>query len=238
MLAWLQHFSASNKDTVLGAGVVAIVAAAIGFVLTSFGAWRQRRNQEATTRLSIYAQLHRIATLSRGHLAYLEQPDKPPYIWLPVFNLNLPSFESVERISVLTPREVYEITSFFYVYQEQLAYLLGNARPKNGAQVPGIDPPVMPAPTSIAAGCFGYDYSDPQRRKWLKKAICIIADRAERAQRAVGAAIRTPHLGGGELRRLIRERHPSEHPSRPRSTESVLVIIGVLLMMLRGAIRT
>jgi len=204
----LKNLDAYSK-TAIGALIIAalgtIGSALVSYVRSNFEARRQLQNNISTSRVTIYAQLHRIIQLSRGQIKYLGDRTKPPYVWITVFNLNLPSAQNIDRIKLLTPIEVYEITSFFYSYQEQLGYIMGNARPSNASGIPGVDPVFMPTGIGIESLTLGYDTSDEMRRKWLIDALQVIADRARRARDAVGEQMLATSIAP-TLRRKVTDR--------------------------------
>lgn len=175
--------------TLIVAGVGAFATAVFAFGRTILLARRDRHDAIRSARLVIYAQLHRLTELSRGQLKFLSDSNNPPYIWIPAFNLNLPSAGAFEQLNKLSATEVYEVTSFYYAYQEQLGYMMGNARPVCADRVPGIDPPFMPPGTKVESPVFGYDCSDHTRRCWLIDAVGKTQRRAQRARRAVGKKI-------------------------------------------------
>lgn len=180
----------------------ALVTAALAFANTNLFAWRQRRQQISAARLTVYAQLHRVAVYSHGQLGYLGNSKSPNYIWISIFELNLPSTSAAEAIKLLTANEVYEVTSFLYSYQEEMGYMLGNARTSKPERV---DPPFLPPGAKVASPVFGYDTADPLKNEWLRDSIGKIERRARRARGEIGRRILLNYWFDRRLRALVRK---------------------------------
>lgn len=102
----IEAFWSGPLGTVLIASAGALVTAALTFANTNLVARAQHNRIIRTTRVIMYAQLHRLAKLCHGQLKYLADPEKPKYIWIPIYNLNLPSLNTIDQIRKLTPIEV------------------------------------------------------------------------------------------------------------------------------------
>ena len=119
MTVWLETLR--EFDWVRWAGwVKALLATSVfGTVYTGMIAFARARAEESanraesirSTRLALYAQLHRIVEISYGHLKYLRARSEPLYMWVPIFEINLSTPETIRSLSSLTAIEVYEVTS-------------------------------------------------------------------------------------------------------------------------------
>ncbi len=199
---------ATAAPTPAWAAIVPTLAAILPFIAVVLGFWWTRRLQisadkrvrlqrETNARSIVYAQLRRIHATTRQQLAFIDGPDK--MIWLTVHRSLFPTEENLVRLEPLAARESDAVTSFYYLYQEQISFLTASAMEVWAPEVRAG----MEAKFNLETDVLGFNYSVQGRRDALVKRLINIHRSAEKALAQIRTVIVEQKAELPELHRLV-----------------------------------
>ena len=179
-----------------------VLAATLGLAGADVLSARRRREAARVARLALYARLHRAGELTHGWIEHAADPDRPRRLWISLCDMHLPTPELTAQVALLGPREVYEVTSFFYAYAEDVALLAARAGGAGGD-----------APLQAGAGVrvFACDLDDDARREALLDALRRVNARARRARHAVGHQVKLAHPKDKALAGMVDSHAARDH---------------------------
>lgn len=175
--------------------ITPLLAVAFPFLGVVLGFWWTRRSQiaadtrarlqrETSARSVVFAQLRRISATIGQQLQFIDGPDK--MIWLTTHRSLFPSEETLVRLQPLAAPEVDAITSFYYLYQEQVSFLTASAMEVWEPELRNT----MNARFNLDSDVMAFDYSTPARKDALVYRLTNIRKSAERALKHVRATIK------------------------------------------------
>lgn len=185
--------AAAAKPSML-ASLVPLIGAVLSFFGVLLGFWwtqrrdatadrRARLQRETSARSVVYAQLRRIHATTRQQLAFVDGPDE--MIWLTIHRSLFPKIESLARLEPLTALEVDAVTSFYYLYQEQISFLTASAMEVWSPEMRAT----METKFNLETDVVGFDFSEKGRKDSLVHRLTNINKSADEALQRIRAAI-------------------------------------------------